>query len=122
MNKLKLILAGLMIVPTMALAVSPAAVSAQEDLTLETGLNSTKTEGHKDVDAGSAVKRFINIMLWIIGVLSVVFLIWGGIRYVTSAGDSNKVTAAKNTIVYAIVGLIIAILSYAMVNFVIKSL
>ena len=51
--------------------------------------------------------------------LSVIMLIWGGIRYTTSAGDSNKVTAAKNTVLYAIVGLVIAILAYAIVNMVI---
>ncbi|QWQ32311.1 hypothetical protein KOY48_00145 [Candidatus Minimicrobia naudis] len=46
-------------------------------------------------------------------------LIWGGIRYTTSAGDSNKVTAPKNTVLYAIVGLVVAILAYAIVNMVI---
>ena len=48
-------------------------------------------------------------------------LIFGGIRYVVSGGDSKKVTDAKNTIMYAIIGLIIAILSYAIVNFVISA-
>ena len=45
-------------------------------------------------------------------------LIWGGILYTTSAGDSNKVTTAKNTIMYAVIGLVIAIFAYAIVNFV----
>jgi hypothetical protein len=49
-------------------------------------------------------------------------LIWGGLRYVVSGGNSNSVTAAKNTILYAIVGLIIALFAYAIVNFVIGSL
>jgi hypothetical protein len=49
-------------------------------------------------------------------------LIYGGLRYVISGGDSKKVTDAKNTIMYAIIGLIIAILSYAIVNFVINSI
>ena len=48
-------------------------------------------------------------------------LIIGGIRYVISGGDSKKVTDAKNTIMYAIIGLIIAILAYAIVNFVITA-
>ena len=52
-------------------------------------------------------------------VFFVIMLIWGGIRYTTSAGDSNKVTAAKNTVLYAIVGLVVAILAYAIVNMVI---
>ena len=70
-------------------------------------------------DPQALVKQFVNIFLFAVGALSVIMLIWGGIRYTTSAGDSNKVTAAKNTVLYAIVGLVIAILAYAIVNMVI---
>jgi hypothetical protein len=45
-------------------------------------------------------------------------LIIGGVRYVVSAGDQNAVTSAKNTILYAIIGIVIAFLAYAAVNFV----
>ena len=48
-------------------------------------------------------------------------LVIGGIRYTVSGGDQNAVTAAKNTILYAIVGIIVAILAYAAVNFVVDS-
>jgi len=51
----------------------------------------------------------------------VIMLIWGGIRYTTSAGNSANVTAAKNTIMYAIIGLIIAFLAFAIVNWVLVS-
>ena len=64
----------------------------------------------------------INIMLFIIGILSVIMLIYGGIRYVLSSGDAGAVQNAKNTIMYAIIGLVIAILAYAIVNFVIHSI
>lgn len=63
----------------------------------------------------------INFLLFFIGVISVIMIIYGGIQYSTSAGDSGKVTNAKNTILYAVVGLIVAILAYAIVNFVIES-
>lgn len=49
-------------------------------------------------------------------------LIIGGIRYVISGGDSKKVTDAKNTVLYAIIGLVIAFLAFAIVNFVITAL
>jgi ABC-type Na+ efflux pump permease subunit len=49
-------------------------------------------------------------------------LIYGGIRYTISGGDAKNVTAAKNTILYAIVGIVVAILAFAIVNFVITSL
>ena len=62
-----------------------------------------------------------SVLLFLIGVLSVIMLIFGGLRYVISGGNSSAVTAAKNTILYAIVGLIVAILAYAIVNFVINT-
>ncbi|HET8884027.1 MAG TPA: hypothetical protein VFM68_00980 [Candidatus Saccharimonadales bacterium] len=60
-----------------------------------------------------------NVLLFIIGAISVIMIIIGGLRYVISGGDSSNVTAAKNTILYAIVGVVVALLAYAIVNFVI---
>ncbi len=48
-------------------------------------------------------------------------LIIGGIRYTISGGDSTAVTSAKNTILYAVIGIIVALLAYAIVNFVLDS-
>ena len=66
-------------------------------------------------------KDIVNIMLFIIGAIAVIMIIYGGIRYVTSGGDSSSVKAAKDTILYAVIGLIVAILAYAIVNFVVTS-
>lgn len=66
-------------------------------------------------------KTITNVLLFIIGAISVIMLIVGGIRYVVSGGDSTAVQNAKNTILYAIVGVVVAILAYAVVNFVIGS-
>jgi len=63
-----------------------------------------------------------NAMLFIIGSLGVIMLIVGGLRYIISAGNATAVTAARNTIVYAIIGLVIALLSYALINFILTSL
>ena len=62
------------------------------------------------------VTTVTNILLFIAGALAVIMIIWGGLRYATSAGNSANVTAAKNTVLYAIVGLIIAFLAFAVVN------
>ena len=62
------------------------------------------------------ITNITNILLFIEGALAVIMIIWGGLRYATSAGDPAKVTAAKNTIMYAIIGLIIAFLAFAVVN------
>ncbi|MFZ2494721.1 MAG: hypothetical protein WAW60_03070 [Candidatus Saccharimonadales bacterium] len=67
-------------------------------------------------------KTVTNILLYIVGAISVIMLIIGGIRYVVSGGDQSAVTAAKNTILYAIVGIVVAILAFAAVNFVVESL
>ena len=66
--------------------------------------------------------KITNTVLYAVGIISVVMLIYGGLRYVISGGDSKKVTDAKNTIMYAIIGLIISILAYAIVNFVISAI
>jgi len=65
----------------------------------------------------SIIKRAINIMLFAVGVLSVVMLIFGGFRYVISGGKKESVTNAKNTILYAIVGLLVAVFACAIINF-----
>ena len=68
------------------------------------------------------VTRIISVVVFIIGALCVIFLIWGGIQYILSAGDSGKVTNAKNTILYAVIGLIICIVAYAIVQFVLRNI
>jgi Flp pilus assembly pilin Flp len=66
------------------------------------------------------VAFIINVFSWIIGAVSVIMIIYGGFRYITSGGDSNGVTAAKNTILYAIIGLVIVALAQIIVNFVLN--
>jgi hypothetical protein len=66
------------------------------------------------------IPRAINLMLFIVGILAIFMLIYGGIRYVISGGDSGRVKDAKNTILYAIIGLVVAILGYAVVQWVIS--
>ena len=62
-----------------------------------------------------------NVMLFLVGAISVIMVIIGGMRYVISGGNSGNITAAKNTILYAVVGLVISIMAYAIINFVIGS-
>ena len=65
--------------------------------------------------------RITSLILMIIGAVSVIMLIFGGFRYVVSGGDAKKVADAKNTILYAIIGLVISLLAYAIVRFVIQT-
>lgn len=68
------------------------------------------------------IKRVINTIMFILGLIVVVMVIYGGGKYVMSAGDANKVASAKNTILYAIVGLIVAIAAFAIVRFVVDNI
>jgi uncharacterized membrane protein len=64
----------------------------------------------------STAQRATNIALLVVASLSVIFLVYGAIQYVTSRGDTQAAEKAKGTITYAIVGIVIAILAYAIVN------
>ncbi len=68
------------------------------------------------------IKKIINILLFILGSIAVLVIVIGGIRYVLSAGDGNATKGAKDTILYAVVGLVVAVMAYAIVNFVLSSL
>ena len=74
-------------------------------------------EGNCLFGDGCIVSRVIETLLFIIGAAAVIMLIVGGIRYVVSSGDQNAVTGAKNTILYAIIGLVVAFLAFAIVRF-----
>jgi hypothetical protein len=68
---------------------------------------------------GGPLSRIIDTIFLVIGVLAVIILLVGAIRYITSTGDAKRIQQAKDTIIYAILGLIIAILARAIVGFVI---
>jgi hypothetical protein len=138
-NIIKKSLQGLLIVPVLALGVSfavPALHATTANAAFDKGLNDGANSAQGKDQQGSAgclfgtengcsgdgiFKTVTNVLLFIIGAISVIMLIIGGIRYVVSGGDSGAVTSAKNTILYAVVGIVVAILAYALVNFVITS-
>ena len=139
MKKLSTIFGGLMVGAAFALAaiVTPMVpatstyaactndITDSSTLNAQTGIDCAKGDGTPTQlfgGSGSIFTTVVNVLLFIIGAISVIMLIYGGIRYTISAGDSGSVTAAKNTILYAIVGLIVAFLAFAIVNFVLNAL
>jgi hypothetical protein len=69
-------------------------------------------------DIGGVIQ---NIITWILGfaaLLAVLFIIWGGILYIVSAGNSDRAKSARQTLTYAVIGLIVVILAYFIVRFV----
>ncbi len=115
-----------------ALALSPALVSAQGTPTgngpnirenLKCGSTLTTSGTGCDVQTGTTninnmITTIINIFSILVGIVSVIMIIYGGFRYVTSGGDSGNVSSAKNTIIYAIIGLVIVALAQFIVQFV----
>ena len=101
----------------------PARALVLQDQCSESGSSS---EICASEDAGGDVTEIIgtitDVMFFFVGALAVVMIIYSGIRYTTSAGNANSVTAAKNTLIYSVVGLIVAILAYAIVKFIITQL
>lgn len=132
-KNIKRILSAAILLPAMVLTVSLFAQPAPAHAAFEKGLGDGASSAQGKDQQGDAASLFgeggqggifrtvTNVLLFLIGAISVIMLIVGGIRYVVSGGDSTAVQNAKNTILYAIVGVVVAILAYAVVNFVITS-
>lgn len=93
-------------------------------LTIDNGAQCAKADSAKEnLFAPDGVFSVVaNTLIFLVGAVAVIFLIVGGLRYVVSNGDPKNVEAAKNTILYAIVGIVVAVISFALVQFVINAL
>lgn len=107
------------LLPTTSLAgpapTGPTAVNPKDGI--QDGVNGAGGTGQNNLRAG--IQTIVNILLFVLGAIAVIAIIIGGIRYTTSNGDQGQLKQAKDTILYAVVGLIVAILAYAIVNFII---
>lgn len=100
----------------------PASASTAADKIKE-GVNTAagKDDADKPDSLTNLIAKIVNILSVLIGTIAVIMLIYGGFRYVTSAGNDAGVQAAKNTILYAIIGLIIVALAQVIVKFVLTN-
>ncbi len=124
MKQLKRILLSLALVLGVGAILTPITpVSAQGTSAIEQACINDPSATicqNKDEQVGGLIANVINVLLFVVGIISVIVIIVGGIMYATSAGDAGTVTKAKNTILYAVVGLAIAFFAYAIVNWVVK--
>ena len=113
-------LVALVVVTALSCAVLIAAPSFAFDGTVSSGADAARGNGQTANLVGNdgVFQTITSVLLYILGAVSVIMIIIGGLRYVVSGGNASNVTAAKNTILYAIVGIIIALLSYAIIKFV----
>ena len=131
-NSIKVAIVTLAFLPMLALgmvAMAPTTAHATDpsDETVKCNKNNVNISGGvkcaKSADQKGSLSGVIqdvtNVLLFVIGAVAVIMIIIGGIRYTTSNGDSNQVTAAKNTILYGVIGVIVALLAFAIVSFVV---
>ena len=127
----KMILSALIVACSVfgASAISAASlstnVSAQAADGVKKGITTATTADMKNksiAGEGGLISILINFLLWTVGILSVVMIIFSGFRYITSAGDASKTKSAQSALTYSVVGLIVAIMAYAIVNMVINRL
>lgn len=121
-QRIKQLILGLALVFGFSLLLAPAGTVAAVNVDPLSGVCANNSGGavcdSKDDSIGSVIQIVVNALLFIVGIISVVMIIVGGLRYTTSGGDSGAVTGAKNTIVFAVVGLLVAFLAFAIVNWV----
>jgi hypothetical protein len=128
---LKVVAAVLLMVPFAVPVVVHAADSViSNGVNCGASLNVSSIDGEggncdtATADAGTTldkmIKLGINIFSVVVGVIAVVMIIIGGLKYITSGGDSGNITGAKNTILYAIIGLVVVALAQFIVFFVLN--
>jgi len=122
MKKLRTILIALTLmlgVGGVALAPQASAVDVFQSCT-ETP-DSPVCKAETEDEASSMVTTVINILLFIIGIIAVIMIVIGGVRYTVSNGNPGQVKEAKDTIIYSVIGLVVAMMAYGIVNFVVTS-
>lgn len=124
----KILMAVMALVGVAGLALFPGEVYAgecpnggtYEHSIAECGVNAVDGGG-SDEELMTTVNRVINIVIGIVAIVAVVVMIIGGVYFIISQGDSAKITRARNTILYGLVGLVVSLLAFAIVNFVLSS-
>ena len=128
-RKITLLLSAFLVSGGLTFAIAlPAHAQLDADNPICKGVALTGPDGScEDTGEGknsftTVIKNVINIFSIVVGAVSVIMIIIGGFRYVISNGDSNGVSGAKNTILYAIVGLVIVLFAQVIVRFVLTNL
>ena len=95
---------------------------AGANLDVNTDCNTGITDQQAQQKINNILHTIINFFSLIVGVVSVIMIIYGGLKYITSGGDSGNVGSARNTIIYALIGLVIVALAQFMVRFVLTKI
>lgn len=115
---------SLLAVPVLAPAVAYADITSDlcSGSSFDTSGNGTcNQDSNNGAGIDTILKKVIQIFSIIVGFVAVVMIIVGGIKYITSGGNDSSVAGAKNTIIYAVIGLIIVALSQVLVHYVLNN-
>ena len=117
-----LFLSGLMLLSLVALVPQTAMAGTKEDICSGVALTGGGTcpSPGTGPTVESVIATVINILSIIVGVIAVIMIIIGDLRYITSGGDSNNTKGAKDTILYAIIGLVVVAMAQVIVKFVLN--
>lgn len=108
----------------LALLFTPQAVFAEGGASQQAldGLNQVNPNGEDSPELTAVIQTILNAVYFIVGIVAVIMIILGGITYATSQGDPAKVKKGKDTILYGIVGLIIALMAFAITQFILNAM
>ena len=125
MKKIKIIVASLAIVLSIfGLNFTPAPTYAANSICDQPNVSEEIKKangcgGSSTTDLSGVIVGIVNGIVAILGIVAAIFVIVGGVNYMTSQGDAGKLQKAKNTILYSLIGLVIAALAFAIINFVV---
>lgn len=116
----KILMAGILMIGL--LGVFTPAVSAANGIDICSNGNESsvycKNKGSGETQVNGIIKTIVEVLLTAVGAISIIMIVIGGIMFALSSGDAQKAAKARNTVLYAVVGLIVSIFASAIVNFV----
>lgn len=108
----------LYLVPDTASAANPATDAIQCGVNSAAGMDNCNSPTSPGSSLNTTIDNAVNILSILVGIAAVIMIIYGGFRYMTSGGDATRITSAKNTILYALIGLVIVALAQTITKFV----
>lgn len=114
---------SLLITPALLVSSASAQIPEQSKNAACQGLG--KGSCDKNTAGGTVsglVRQAINILSWVVGIVSIIMVIVGGFKFIVSNGDANGIKSARNTVIYALVGLAVAVLAQMLVRFVVNNI
>lgn len=113
---------SLMTLVTAGLSFQPAYADTKKQVQEAVKDIDSDPNSNKGTKVTDVIRNVIGILSFLVGMIAVLMIVIAGFRFVTSNGDAGTVSSAKNTIIYAVIGIIITVMAYAIVNFILTNI